>query len=215
MDTFNDIWSKLADSKEYREEFVGSLLKRGTALQIQGLLDGLSQKQFADQAGLTQGVISRAVDPDYGNLTFNTVIKIAAGADVAFIGKFVPFSELAKWVESIPEGGVSFKIPNFEEENKHLAEVKDELTAASIKKPPTKAEPSKVLPFPIGQRIVQHQRIVQQQFGYDANTQNDDIQTNGYGDRLKSHGIELLRIKSHGGRQEPEIRRLEDRGRLA
>jgi transcriptional regulator with XRE-family HTH domain len=62
-----------------------------------------SQAELADRSGLTQGAISRAADPDYGNLTFNNVLKIAAGFDVAFVGKFVPFSELASWHDSIAD----------------------------------------------------------------------------------------------------------------
>ncbi len=121
MNTFKELWQKLAGSKKYRKAFVGSLLKRGTALQIQNLLKqrGWSQTQLAEACGLTQGVISRAQNPAYGNLTFNTVIEIAAGFDVAFIGRFVPFSEFSKWAENMSEGA-AFEMPGFEEENSNI-----------------------------------------------------------------------------------------------
>lgn len=118
MNTFKEIWRKLTRSKGYRKEFFASLLKRGTAMQIQSLMKQRkwTQAQLAEQSGLTQGVISRAKNPAYGNLTFNTVIDIAAGFDVAFIGRFVPFSELARWLERMPEE-LSFEMASFEEEN--------------------------------------------------------------------------------------------------
>lgn len=117
MTTFRELWRRLASSNSYRKELVGSLLKRGTAMQIQALLKrrGWTQVQLAEKSGLTQGVISRAKNPAYGNLTFNTVIDIAAGFDVAFVGRFVPFSEFARRVERMPEE-MSFDIPSFEQE---------------------------------------------------------------------------------------------------
>ncbi len=133
MDTFKELWQKLANSKKYRNGLVGSLLKRGTALQIQGLLKtkGWTQEQLAEKSGLTQGVISRAQNPAYGNLTFNTVINIAAGFDVAFIGRFVPFSEFAKWVENMPNR-LSFDMPSFDKENEMAAAVQGPIGAALL-----------------------------------------------------------------------------------
>ncbi len=123
MTTSSEFWQKLTSGSDYRKEIVSSLLKRGTALQIQGMMKerGWTQAQLAEHAGLTQGVVSRASNPAYGNLTFNTVIEIAAGFDVAFIGKFVPFTELAKWVGGLPEE-ISFRIPSFEQENANIAD---------------------------------------------------------------------------------------------
>jgi transcriptional regulator with XRE-family HTH domain len=119
-------WEKLAKSKRYREEFVGAALKRSIPFQIRALRKKLevSQAQLAERANITQGVISRAEDPNYGNLTFNTVIRIAAGFDLAFVGQFVPFSELVKWLENLSED--QFDIPTFKEQN---AQSEQRLTA--------------------------------------------------------------------------------------
>ena len=75
---------------------------------------GLSQQEVARRANLSQGVVSRAVDPSYGNLALNTIIRIAAGFDVAFIGQLVPFSEPARWYSQLPEE--TWSIPSFERE---------------------------------------------------------------------------------------------------
>jgi transcriptional regulator with XRE-family HTH domain len=111
------IWQKLAASKKYREQFVSAQVKRGIPFQIRALMKkkGLSQEKLAKQAQLTQGVISRAADPNNGNLTLNTIIRIAAGFDVAFIGMFVAFSDLVKWYSDLSES--SGEILSFNEEN--------------------------------------------------------------------------------------------------
>ena len=63
---------------------------------------------------MTQGVISRAEDQDYGNLTVNTILKIADGFDVAFVGEFVPYSELERFTKKLSSKKF---VASFEEEN--------------------------------------------------------------------------------------------------
>ena len=117
MSTSNDIWKKLENSKEYREEFALSLLKRSVAFQIKTLRKKRSGSQavLAERAKLTQGVVSRAEDQNYGNLTFNTVGRIAGGLDMAFIGRFVPFSDLVRFSSELSESEFA-NIPTFDEE---------------------------------------------------------------------------------------------------
>ena len=117
MNTFKELWLKLAKSKKYREEFVASQVKRGIPFQIRALMKEkkFSQERLASLSGLTQGVVSRAGNPNYGNLTLNTIIRIAAGFDVAFVGRFVPFSELGRWFINLSEESV--RISTFSEEN--------------------------------------------------------------------------------------------------
>lgn len=112
----SNLWGQLAESKEFREEFSALQLKRGVAFQIRALLKqrGWTQSELAEHANLTQGVVSRAQSPDYGNLTINTINRIAAGFDVAFLGRFVPFSELVEWFEKLSEDSV--RVESFENE---------------------------------------------------------------------------------------------------
>jgi transcriptional regulator with XRE-family HTH domain len=99
VNALSNLRDKLAHSKRYRESFAASVVKRMIPLQIRVLRKhrSWSQAQLAHESRLTQGVISRAEDPEYGNLSMNTLVRIAAGFDCAFVGRFVPFSELAKW----------------------------------------------------------------------------------------------------------------------
>jgi transcriptional regulator with XRE-family HTH domain len=120
MITFKGVWQKLSN-KQYRDHYALSLLKRSVAFQIKTLRKKHcgTQAVLAEKSELKQGVISRAEDQEYGNLTFNTVGRIAAGLDVAFIGKFVPFSELIRFSGELSEE--EFKnIPTFDEENAAL-----------------------------------------------------------------------------------------------
>jgi transcriptional regulator with XRE-family HTH domain len=112
MNGLSRIWEKLRE-KAYRDAFVASQLKRGLPTQIRVMLKdrGWNQSDLAERAGLKQGVISRAADPDYGNLTINTIVKIASGFDVAYVGRFVPFSDLARWYTDLSESALS--VPEF------------------------------------------------------------------------------------------------------
>ncbi len=107
MNITNKTWDKLR-RKKYREAFVFQAFKRMIPFQISAMRKarGWSQDRLAREAEVTQGVISRAEDPDYGSLTVKTICRIAAGFDVAFIGKFVPFSELDGWFNNLSDSGI-------------------------------------------------------------------------------------------------------------
>ncbi len=115
MNTNSDLWQKLRN-KEYRSNFAALQLKRGVPFQIRALLKKRewTQEQLAESASLTQGVVSRAQNPDYGNLTINTISRIASGFDVGFVGQFVPFSRLVEWFENLSEE--SGNVETFERE---------------------------------------------------------------------------------------------------
>lgn len=122
MTTFESVWRKLNQGKKYREQFALAFLKRSVPFQIKTLRKKHcgSQAVLAERSGVTQGVVSRAEDQDYGNLTLNTIGRIAGGLDMAFIGRFVPFSDLAKFSLEMSEKEVK-SIPTFEEENAALS----------------------------------------------------------------------------------------------
>ncbi len=113
----NSRWLKLRE-KAYREAFVAGQAHRAIPFQIRALLRQrhLSQKELATRARLTQGAISRAANPAYGHLTLTTILKVAAGFDVAFVGRFVPFSRLADFWETLSDTDLAHVAP-FEEED--------------------------------------------------------------------------------------------------
>jgi transcriptional regulator with XRE-family HTH domain len=111
------LWQKFARSKKYREEFVAAQLRQGLPFQIRALMKqhGLSQDALAAASGVDQATISRAIDPEYGRLNLATLVKIAAGFDVAFIAQFVPFSQLDNWISNLREDSV--QAASFSQEN--------------------------------------------------------------------------------------------------
>lgn len=117
MKSTSGLWAKLRE-KTFREEFVATIARRVIPLQIAALMRArrMNQTKLAAASGLTQGVISRAADPNYGNLTINTIIRIAAGFDVAFLGVFVPFSKLQRFYDSMSEADLGH-VSTFEEED--------------------------------------------------------------------------------------------------
>ena len=153
MNVLSRIWEKLRE-KAYRDAFVASQLKRGLPTQIRVMLKdrGWNQSDLAERAGLKQGVISRAADPDYGNLTINTILKIASGFDVAYVGRFVPFSDLARWYTNLSERALS--VSDFEKDAGFVdkKEVRSESATISgnFDKLPTGASAAT---FTIGQNI--------------------------------------------------------------
>lgn len=116
MSTSSRLWRKLRD-KAYREQIVTEQVKRAIPFQIRALLAsrGYSQKVLAERAGLHQGAVSRAADLDYGNLTLNTIVRLAAGFDVAFVGEFVPFSRFVDYMNRLPTLG---NVASFEDEDR-------------------------------------------------------------------------------------------------
>ncbi len=114
------IWSKLEKSKAYRTAFVASTLKRWLPFQIRVIRErrGWNQTQLAKASGLTQGAISRAENPDYGDLSLNTLLRIASGLDCAFEGRFVPFSRLATQFANMSEGAAN--VPPFDVDNEFV-----------------------------------------------------------------------------------------------
>jgi transcriptional regulator with XRE-family HTH domain len=138
MSFSTNLWEQFVESKEFREEYVAALAKRAFAHQVRAIRKGreMSQQELAAEANIEQGVISRAENPNYGNLTFNTGFKIASGFDLAFIPQIVTYSEFLKWAEKVTEG--IEVLPSFEKERESGAPQRGELA----KKKPVESVPS-------------------------------------------------------------------------
>jgi len=119
MNTKPENWKKLANVG-YRHAMATAQFKRLVPFQISALRKerDWSQEILAEKSGLTQGVISRAEDPDYGNLAVNTLLKIANGLDVVFVGMFMSYSEYDRWRAELSE---NMAVPDYETENERFA----------------------------------------------------------------------------------------------
>jgi transcriptional regulator with XRE-family HTH domain len=81
--------------KPYREAYVEENVRTYVAYQIRALREqrGLTQKQFGELIGKPPSVISRIEDPDYGKLSMQTLLEVAAAFDVALLVQFAGFPE--------------------------------------------------------------------------------------------------------------------------
>jgi transcriptional regulator with XRE-family HTH domain len=120
-----ELWESFAESKEYRDNFVAAFVKKSIPSQIRAWMkkQGITtQQELAKRSGITQGVISRAANPNYGDLALNTIINIGSGFDCVFVGKYVPYSEFCKMVIEDQFSEDADTMLSFEEEDKKFRE---------------------------------------------------------------------------------------------
>jgi transcriptional regulator with XRE-family HTH domain len=96
-------------NKAYRDAYTAEHVKTTTPLQIRTVREQheWTQGKLAAEAKTTQTAISRTEDPNYGNLTLNNLLKIAAALDVGLLVKLVPFSRLVQEYEDLSPESLS------------------------------------------------------------------------------------------------------------
>lgn len=101
---------------EYRRQFVSAQVRRTITSQMRKLRiqRNWDQAELGQQSGMKPHAISRLENPDYGNFTVNTLLRIANAFDVGLIVRFAPFSDLAKWNQSVTE--TDFTPPSFSDD---------------------------------------------------------------------------------------------------
>lgn len=89
--------------KPYREAYVEENVRTGIAYQIRALREqrGWSQKKLAQVLGKPQSVLSRIEDPDYGKLSVQTLLEVAAALDVALLVQFAGFPEFIERMQDV------------------------------------------------------------------------------------------------------------------
>lgn len=92
--------------KVFRSHFVSAQVRRLVTTQIRKLRESrnLTQGELGKLAGMKPNAISRLENPDYGDFTVNTLLRIAAAFDVGLIVRFAPFSELIASNEEAKSG---------------------------------------------------------------------------------------------------------------
>jgi transcriptional regulator with XRE-family HTH domain len=106
VNTIGAKWRQLVDglhSKSRRDAFVAAHLTRGLAFQIREMREarGWTQKDLGARVGMAQETISQLENPGYGRFTTRTLLRLASAFDVAYMGRFVPFSELVRRVHDL------------------------------------------------------------------------------------------------------------------
>jgi transcriptional regulator with XRE-family HTH domain len=113
-------------NKTYRDAYIEEHVKTSLPIQVRTLREQRewTQSQLAQASKTTQTVISRLEDPDYGNLSVNSLLKLASGFDVALLVKFVPYSRLLEEFKDVSPGAITAQ--SFNEEIEKLTEWTDE-----------------------------------------------------------------------------------------
>jgi transcriptional regulator with XRE-family HTH domain len=128
MNINSSLTNELRD-KAYRDAYVASQIRVGIPFQVRGLRKqrNLSQGELASLAGMAQPRISEIERPGERNFNIDTLLRLAAGLDVALQISFVPFSKLVDQSESFDPD--NFQVPDFETE---LAQSQEVHTSATL-----------------------------------------------------------------------------------
>jgi transcriptional regulator with XRE-family HTH domain len=89
--------------RPFRNAFVEEHVKTAVPHQIRAMRkkEGWTQIGLAQRARTSQSAITRIEDTNYGNLSINTLLKVAAAFDVGLLVKFVPFNRLVREFEDL------------------------------------------------------------------------------------------------------------------
>src|SRR5258708_5384240 len=107
LNTYSKMFEKLKDP-EYRNLFNSRQIQRLLPMQIKALRVSreMKQEEMAKALQTTQTVVSR-IERAKGNLTINTLLKIAEAFDVALVVRFDPINKFIDWVDDLSESAIA------------------------------------------------------------------------------------------------------------
>ncbi len=125
---------KKLTNKDYRDAWVDESVKMIVPYQIQAIRNqrDWSQEVLGNKAGMLRNAVSRLESVDYGNLSVNTLLRIAHAFDCGLLVKFVPFSRLVREFEDVSP--TALKVDEFNKDVNNLQSWSVELEETSTSK---------------------------------------------------------------------------------
>ncbi len=98
---------KKLSKKGYRDVYVPSRVRATIAMQARTLRKalGLTQKAFASLIGTTQSAVSDLENPDGEQVSVQTLLNVAAAADVALVVRFASFPDFLRLMTDMSPHG--------------------------------------------------------------------------------------------------------------
>jgi transcriptional regulator with XRE-family HTH domain len=134
---------KELEEKEFRDEYVADQIRIRIAFLIRALREqeerGWSQAELGRQMGKPQSVISRLEDPDYGKLSVQTLLEVAAAFGLPL---WIDIPEWDEWllrIRDVPNSTTRRRSFNYDYLSSKSAK---KLTDSSI------TGSAKIIPFP-------------------------------------------------------------------
>ncbi len=125
----------LSKDKAYRDSYLSTHARSGIAYQIQALREklGLSQYGFACKIGMTQSVVSRLENPEYGKVTIQTLLQVAMALDVALQIRFCSYPEFLAAIADVSPAALA--VDSIQETMKNVAAPIDRLCLVALSLP--------------------------------------------------------------------------------
>ena len=93
--------------REFRTSYMAQHLRAFLADQIRALRGETSQREFGDRIGKPQSVVSRLENEEYGKVSLQTLIDVAAKLDIALLVRFVDFPTFRRATSDMSEQAVA------------------------------------------------------------------------------------------------------------
>jgi transcriptional regulator with XRE-family HTH domain len=105
---FSDAYIEKVSDKEYRDTYAADQLRLRLAMMIRTLRDqrGLTQADLGKIIDKPQSVISRIEDPDYGKVSLQTILDVAAGFDLPVYIDMPEWDDWFRLMQDFSESGL-------------------------------------------------------------------------------------------------------------